>query len=64
MLLYVKLVAKLRLQTRHVQVLEHSWAMIFGEPAVLQPIPECQLIDCQREGGQVRVWGYGREGSS
>lgn len=39
--------------------LEHTWAMIFGEPAVHRPIQECKLIDCDVDGGQVRVFGYG-----
>lgn len=39
--------------------LEHTWAMIFGEPAVHRPIEECKLIDCDVDGGQVRVFGYG-----
>lgn len=38
---------------------EHTWAMIFGEPAVHYPVPECKLIDCSIDGGQVRVFGYG-----
>ena len=42
-----------------VQVLEHTWHMIFGAPAVLPAVPECELIDCELDGGQVKVWGYG-----
>ena len=38
--------------------LEHTWAMIFGEPAVLMPVPECELLDCNVHGGQQRIHGF------
>ena len=38
--------------------LEHTWAMIFGEPAVLMPVPECELLDCNVHGGQQQIHGF------
>ena len=28
------------------RVFEHTWAMIFGEPAVSEARPECDLLYC------------------
>ena len=35
------------------KVLEHTWAMIFGEAAVTLPLPECELTHCN--GNKLRV---------
>ena len=28
------------------RVFEYAWHMIFGEPAVMEPVPECELLYC------------------
>ena len=38
------------------KLLEHTWALIFGEAAVLMPLHECELTDCDLHGGQHRVY--------
>ena len=31
------------------KVLEHTWAMIFGEATVTLPLAECELINCSNK---------------
>ncbi len=31
---------------------EYAWHMVFGEPPVLAPVPECDLLTCDEDGGR------------